>query len=217
MYQSAFMNTNENDVSVETLQHIRSIMERSSRFISLSGWSGIWAGATALVGSFIAYGWLDGIGYTSRTYTYSETNITKFIVLAIALIIVAVLGGIYFTWRRVKRNNEVFWNGASRKLVVQMAIPLLAGGVFSLGFLYHDSPIYIPSMFLVFYGLALINASKYTVSDIRQLGLLEVLLGCICLFVPGYGLLFWTIGFGVLHILYGIFMWNKYDKKEARQ
>ena len=59
-------------------------------------------------------------------------------------------------------------------------------------------------------GLALINGSKYTLSDIRYLGLCQVVLGCICIFVPAWGLTFWAIGFGGLHILYGIVMWNKY-------
>jgi hypothetical protein len=98
-------------------------------------------------------------------------------------------------------------------MVRAMALPLLAGGIFCLGFMQYGHALYLAPACLVFYGLALYNGSKYTLSEIRYLGLLEVLLGVVCLFMPGYGLYFWAAGFGVLHILYGIVMWNKYDKK----
>jgi hypothetical protein len=65
---------------------------------------------------------------------------------------------------------------------------------------------------LIFYGLALINASKYTYNDIRYLGISELLIGlCSTLFL-GYGLFFWAAGFGLAHIVYGALMYFKYDK-----
>jgi len=67
---------------------------------------------------------------------------------------------------------------------------------------------------LIFYGLALINGSKYTVSEVRYLGYLELVLGIVNLWATRYGLYFWAAGFGVLHILYGIVMWNKYERNE---
>jgi hypothetical protein len=67
---------------------------------------------------------------------------------------------------------------------------------------------------LLFYGLALINGSKYTLSEVRYLGYLQLVLGIINLWAMGYGLYFWAAGFGVLHILYGIVMWNKYERNE---
>ena len=94
---------------------------------------------------------------------------------------------------------------------------MLAGAIFAFKFLFDEQVSYVAPTCLAFYGLALINGSKYTLSDIKYLGLLEVALGCICLFIPGYGLLFWAIGFGALHVLYGIIMWNKYDKHISRE
>jgi hypothetical protein len=65
---------------------------------------------------------------------------------------------------------------------------------------------------LVFYGLALVNGSKYTLNDIRNIGYLEAGLGVVSMFVPGYGLWFWALGFGVLHIVYGVTMYYKYER-----
>ena len=105
------------------------------------------------------------------------------------------------------------WDHASRKLLINMLIPLIAGGLFVLGLLYHSDWEYVAPACLVFYGLALVNASKYTLTDIRYLGLLEILLGSICMYYPHEGLYFWTAGFGVLHIIYGLIMWWKYERK----
>lgn len=94
---------------------------------------------------------------------------------------------------------------------------MIAGAIFALKFLYEGQESFIAPTLLTFYGLALINGSKYTLSDIKYLGLCEVVLGCISLFMPGYGLTFWALGFGVLHIVYGAIMWNKYDKHISRE
>ncbi len=212
--------------SLKTLQDIRSIMERSARFISLSGWSGVWAGCVALAGSLVARSWLKDLpgAYYSpyRTAPASVPDedynsiVLRFVLLAIGVLIVALIGGYYFTWRKTRLLGSKLWNNASRRMVIQIAIPLAAGGLFALNFLHDRHEAYVAPTCLVFYGLALINGSKYTLSDIQYLGLLEMALGCISLFFPGYGLTFWAIGFGALHILYGIIVWNKYDKQISK-
>ncbi|HTN47718.1 MAG TPA: hypothetical protein VL098_15320 [Flavipsychrobacter sp.] len=207
--------------SLQTLHEIRSIMERSARFLSLSGWSGVWAGGTALVGACIAHGWLrsDAAGYTyqpaplSETVNpYTEPDFLRLLLLAAVVFAVALVGGFYFTWKKVKAQGGTLWNNASRSMLRSIAIPMICGGIFSLAFVRYGDAKYVAPACLVFYGLALYNGSKYTLTDIRYLGMLEIALGCINLFFPGYGLWFWACGFGVLHILYGIMMWNKYDK-----
>lgn len=205
------MQHDEQHSSLETLQEIRSIMDRSARFITLSGLSGVWAGLTGLVGAWIAYQWLLERPLSS-SQNYGAYTL-KFIFLALAIFIVALAGAFLFTWQKTRKRGQTMWNSASKQLLVSGIVPLLTGGICVLGFLSHDLYIFIAPISLIFYGLALFNASKYTFSDIRYLGLLEVVLGGICMFYPGYGLYFWAAGFGLLHILYGLIMWNKYDKR----
>lgn len=204
------MQTAEKDGSLETLREIHRIMDRSARFISLSGWSGVWAGTVALVGAYIAHVWV----VAQRHAFYSDA---QFVLLALGVLIVALIGGYYFTARKAKQNGQTVWNSASRQMLSNMAIPLAAGGVFSFALLLNHEEMYIAPAFLTFYGLSLINGGRYTLSEIKYLGYLELILGAANLFFLGYGLFFWIIGFGVLHILYGVFMWNKYDNRRAEE
>jgi len=206
------------DDSIEMLQEIRGIMNRSSRFLSLSGWSGVWAGCTAIAGAVIAYLRLCRLPDNVLSLDMPE-NINgytiQFFMLAAAIFIVALAGAFFFTYKKTKQLEQKLWSNASRQLLIQGSIPMLTGGIFVIAFILHGDGIFVAPTCLVFYGLALISASKYTMTDIRYLGLFEIILGCINLFLGGYGLIFWTLGFGVLHIIYGLVMWNKYDKRTS--
>jgi len=195
---------NKEQSSLETLQHIRSILDKNARFLSLSGRSGVWAGIVALVAGNIARTWL------APNSPYTTTLLPRFIALAVLTFLLAGLGAFYFTYRKNKKENQQLWNVASKKMLINLAIPLAVGAVMIAAFIQNQHfPYLIPAM-LVFYGLALINGSKYTISDIKYLGLMEVILGSIALFLaPEYGIYCWAIGFGLLHIIYGMLMWRK--------
>lgn len=203
----------------ETLTEIRHLMERSSRFISLSGFSGIFAGVYALLGALAAYYYLHSGRNTAGNEAYSSGSPAGYdtlIFLAIDALLVLILAigtGIFLTTRRAKKDGNSLLDAAAKKLIINLSIPLLAGGIFCLALIYHGNTFYVAPAMLIFYGLSLVHASKYTRDDVRSLGLAEIALGSIALFsAGGYGLLFWALGFGVLHIVYGAYMYNKYEK-----
>lgn len=220
------MNQEAANSSLETLQEIRSMMARSARFLTLSGWSGIWAGSIALIGASIARMWISqeaayvavaersrSQGYLPADYSYYTLEYTfHFLMLALAVFILALSGGYFFTLRKNQKLGINVWNNASRKMLINLAIPLAAGAFMCLAFIWHNHWIYVAPACLIFYGLSLINSSKYTIADVRYLGILEIILGSIGLLFPGWGLYLWAAGFGILHILYGIIMWRKYDQ-----
>jgi hypothetical protein len=216
--------------SLEALQDIKRMMERSSRFISLSGLSGVSAGICALIGAYIAHGWImDYYGGATlggevvrgtmgrHGYMHDEAEGLKWrlIGLSLAVLTAALISSTWFTWRKARRSNLPIWDLTSKKLIVNMSIPLLTGGVFLLGMFHNTDWDYVAPTCLVFYGLALVNASKYTLKDIRYLGFLEIALGCIGMYYLQRGLYFWALGFGVLHIIYGLIMWWKYERGGA--
>lgn len=197
----------------EDLSHIRSMMERSSRFISLSGLSGVFAGFFALAGSLYVYQLFarNGIAYFDGLHkTYSYELVIELIFIAVVILLLALSSGVFFTLRKSKKFDLPIWTSATKKMVLNLAMLLLVGGVFCIALLYHHLYAFLAPVTLLFYGLALVNAGKYTFSDIRYLGACEIVLGCISLFYLGFGLVFWAIGFGILHILYGLIVFKKY-------
>ena len=195
----------------ETLTEIKHLMERSSRFISLSGLSGVMAGVYAIAGALAAYYFVYG-GDNAGRGEYQENNITFLLADAALVLILAVATGIFLTTRKARKDGNSLLDAAAKKLIINLCIPLFTGGVFCLALMYHSNWFYVVPSMLVFYGLALVHASKYTRDDVRSLGVSEIALGLISLFVVGYGLVFWTLGFGVLHIIYGTYMYYKYEK-----
>lgn len=202
----------------ETLRDIKQMMERSSRFISLSGLSGIAAGICALAGVYLVTLKIDcwkiadclfnRLGEEGGTTLESELY-----GIAAGTFIAAFVLAFFFTWLRSKKTNTPVWGPVARRLMWNVAIPLGAGALFLFRMAELQQYELIAPGCLIFYGLALVNASKYTLSEIRYLGYTEILLGLINCWFIGYGLYFWAIGFGVCHIIYGIIMWLKYERK----
>lgn len=197
----------------EDLAHIRSMMERSSRFISLSGLSGVFAGLSALIGGLYVYQLfkVNGIEYfTDEHIVLSGSLVSELIWIGVIILVCAFVFGTFFTVRKSKKYNLPIWTSATKNMLFNLAVPLAAGGIFCLALIYHGYYGLVAPSTLLFYGLAVINAEKYTFSDIKYLGFSELLLGCISLFYIGYGLIFWILGFGILHIAYGLVMFKKY-------
>jgi len=196
---------------LKDLTEIKDLMNKSSRFISLSGLSGILAGIYAIIGAAIAYYIVTNSvrGYLILDGTIF--NICLFILFMIAFL--SVTTAIFLTTRKAKKNNEKIWDNTSRRLLINFLIPLVTGGIYILIILGQQKYGQSGALMLIFYGLALINASKYSIGDIRYLGLVEITLGLICAFSPGYGFWLWVLGFGVMHIIYGTLMYYKYDRK----
>ena len=210
----------EQNQHLEALQDIRQMMQRSSRFISLSGLSGIAAGVWALVGAYFAYDWIREFyqnysGAASYNGSAYEKLVLNLVLLAGAVLGLALVSAFYFAWRKTRKDKVPLWNHTSRQLTINMLIPLVTGGLFVLAMLKQGDWRFVTAACLIFYGLALVNGSKYTVSDIRYLGICEIILGLAATQFIGYGLYFWAVGFGVLHIVYGFIMWWKNERKPA--
>ena len=212
---------NTQNEHLETLTQIRSLMERSSRFISLSGLSGVAAGVWALLGATAVYLYLDLPLFSNRRLFYYEVlqngkwdipYETFFISVAAIVFFMAALSGVYFTTRKAKKNGQKIWDAMSQRMLINLMIPLIVGGIFCIVLYQHNQFGLIAPATLLFYGLALVNGGKYTLDDIRYLGITEIILGIIGLFYPGYGLELWAMGFGILHIVYGLMMYNKYER-----
>jgi hypothetical protein len=195
------------------LASIRDIMERSAKFISLSGLAGVMAGFYALGAALYVYFqiYLESFWRSNQFFEDNPDKVYQLVTVATITLFASLATGLFFSYRKAKRVGSTIWNSTSKRLFINLIIPLGAGGIFALASLYHGYYGLVAPVCLLFYGLALINASQNLFDEMRYLGYCEVTLGLISISFIGYGLLFWAIGFGVLHIVYGMLMYRKYD------
>jgi len=203
--------------NLDALKDIKKIMERSSRFISLSGWSGITAGLCALIGAIAA--WYRIKFYYSEEFTSGMACpgcLKRDLILIAALVFVAAfVTATLFTFLKSKKEGVAIWGNAARRLLWNTLLPMIAGAFMLWRMMELRQYELIAPASLIFYGLALVNGSKYTIGEVRYLGYAEIITGIINLWFLNAGLLCWAIGFGIFHIIYGIAMWWKYDRVSA--
>lgn len=201
---------------LKDITEIRHLMERSSRFYSLSGSAGILAGSYALIGAFLAY-WvfdfnpsevLDASLLSEGMYP----NLTKTLLLAVLVLVLAIGSTVFLSVQKAGKRKEKAWSPTARRLVLQMAPPLTAGGILLLILLGKGMTGFLAPLSLIFYGLAIFNAGNAAFDELKPLGLLQISLGLFCAHFISYGLLCWAIGFGLLHILFGLYMHVTYEK-----
>jgi hypothetical protein len=203
----------KNQEHLNNLSEIRSLMERSSSFLSLSGLSGISAGIIGLLTSLYIYTILDTLFEYNREYSSVPGNEILFFILFAGIVLIVTFGAvIFFTARKARKKGLPVWDGSAKRLVVNLFIPLVTGGIFCLILAHHLLFDFIAPSMLLFFGLALLNASKYTFGEIKILGISEIILGLVSMYWTSLGLLFWAIGFGLFNIIYGVYMYVKYER-----
>lgn len=222
VFQSAF-NMNTTEQSLEALQDIKRMMERSSRFISLSGWSGVSAGISALAGAWLANREIEAFhtavrgkrGENELIRSSAELLSLQLIRIAVVVFIAALVSAFLFTYLRSRKTGAAVWGQTAQRLMWNTLLPLATGGFVILRLLQGAYYGMVAPCCLIFYGLALVNGSKYTLGEVRWLGYAQIILGLVNLWMPGYGLIFWAMGFGVLHIIYGIAMWMRHERNSV--
>lgn len=199
---------------IEDLKEIKEIMNRSTRFISLSGLSGVSTGIIALTGAFVAHqSFFKNQGYlVYNAVDISHDRMVHLLLIALGTLILSIGTAFYFTHRKTKMRNESILNQQTKELLINLLIPLTTGGLLCLILLFKGFVGLLPPLTLIFYGLALVNGSKYTLPEIRNLGLIEISIGLLAIQFIGYGLVFWAFGFGVMQIVYGLIVQKKYQQ-----
>jgi tryptophan-rich sensory protein len=203
------------DKYLKDISDIKNMMNKSAQFISLSGLGGVMAGVYALIGAFIVHTLIQDNNYsnTNNIITLESTTFKLIVLVALAVLFLSIATAILLTYNKTKKEGETVWNSTSKRLLTNFLIPLVTGGIFGLLLLKNGSYGLIAPVTLIFYGLSCVNASKYTLRDVRYLGITIIIIGLLATEFSGYALEFWALGFGICHIVYGSMMYFKYDRK----
>ena len=192
---------------LEDLSEIKDMMSRSSRFLSLSGLSGILAGVYALFGAALAHIYL--LPKQGEKLIMDSTEFKLLVILLLGIALLSLVTAIGLSYRRAQKMGENIWDATTARLLINFAVPMVTGGIYILIKIQSEYYGLTGALMLIFYGLALVNSSKYTLGQVRYLGYIEIALGLLCAALPGHGFWFWAIGFGGMHILYGALMYVK--------
>ena len=184
---------------LQAIQEIKTMMERSTKFSSISGKAGIVVGLLAVI-VFAGIHWFD------------VKSVTSMFVVMVGTLLVALSIGLYLSIAKAKKEGAAIFDTTAKRFLVQFFIPLFVGGILCLIFACQNQIGYIPAMMLIFYGFALVHASKFSLDTIKNLGYLEIVAGLIAATFTQYGMWCWVFGFGVLHIIYGFIIYTKYEK-----
>ncbi|SDL55256.1 hypothetical protein SAMN04488034_10564 [Salinimicrobium catena] len=205
----------KNEKYLRDISEIKQMMNRSSRFISLSGLAGVFAGIYALAGAVVAEQLLGDQALNTVAPEMNQEVLQQLFLVASAVLVLAIGTAVFLTTRKAGKNGQKIWETTTKRLLINFFAPLIAGGIFCLVLVQYELIGLIAPAMLIFYGLSLIHASKYTFGDLRSLGYANLVLGLLATQFLGYGIYFWATGFGLFHIVYGIWMYRKYDRKNA--
>ncbi|MCE1199699.1 MAG: hypothetical protein LWW85_12070 [Marinilabiliales bacterium] len=197
----------------EDLQAIRDIMERSSKFLSLSGLSGVFAGFCALAGA--TYLWWSILGPNQLNFSQALAGglfTTRLLSVALTVLVAAFLGAVYFSYRKAGRAGQPLWTLTTRRSLIHFLIPLATGGIFCFVLIQGKMEGLVIPASMVFYGLALVNVGKFTFGELHYLGLIQILLGFLAVYLVAFDLVIWSAGFGIFHIIYGALMYHRYER-----
>ncbi|MEP0712064.1 MAG: hypothetical protein ABJC55_09080, partial [Algoriphagus sp.] len=149
----------------------------------------------------------------SATPVISSADLQVNLLAVAFIVLVLAIGTAYLlSQSKSKRQSQKLWSPASRRFLLGLFVPVVAGGLFSFALIQEEAYQLIASATLIFYGLGLINAANFTLGEIKNLGFGQLILGIIAAIFPEFGLVCWALGFGVLHVIYGSMMYYKYDR-----
>jgi len=209
VFQSTFKMNNKN--YLEDISQIKNLMAESSKFLVFTtGLSGLFSGLFAIAGItyiyFLAEGKVNDIQELVTNYK-STIAIVLVVTLAFSTLITFLL-----TKRNAKSNGQNPWNPIAKKMVFNFYSVGILGGIYVLILFFQEKYEFIVELMLIFYGMALLNGSKYTFDQVKFLAYIQIALGLICSLYPTHDFWFWIVGFGFVNLIYGGIMYFGYGK-----
>lgn len=183
----------------ENLRVIRALMERSTKYSTFSGVSGVVAGLASIVGCIVT----RSLGPDPARFP------AAFLVIWTAVIIVAVGADFVLMKRRAARVGKHVISRLGKQMVMASAPGLGAGAVLTLYMLQHNMLGDIYPFWMLAYGIAVAATGLFSQREVSILGAAFLITGAATLFAPGIGLEMMAATFGGFHIVYGLAMSRK--------
>jgi hypothetical protein len=191
----------------ENLRVIRQTMERSTKYSTLSGLSGVLIGLAAIAG-VLATNWLTGDAPPGAS-VYRHPSALALVWVSVLVMAVAI--DFACNKRRAARVGKHVVSPLGAHIVLAALPAFLAGGVLTLFFYQHALLYYVWGVWMLSYGLAISAVGLFSVKPVLALGAAFVLAGAVTLLLPlPYHLYMMALTFGGFHIGYGVVMARKH-------
>jgi len=182
--------------ALDSLQYIRSAMERAGAFTAVPGVGGIALGSTAL-----------GVAALARRMWNGDSWLAAWLGEAV----VACLIGVVAAAHKSHKAGMPLLSGPGRKFLLGFAPPLLAGALLTLVLFRAGFVAALPGVWLLLYGTGVLCGGAASVKVVPMMGICFMAIGAAALFAPAaWGNAFLAAGFGGLHILFGVLITVKY-------
>ena len=182
--------------AMDNLQFIRETMERSAVFTSVPGYGGALMGATAIGAAIIAQ---------------NQPTVRNWLIVWLVEAVLAVSIGFFALWQKAKNSGESLVSVPAKKFALAFAPQIVAGVILTALFYYRGFFEFLPCVWLTLYGTAVVTGGAYSVKIVPAVGWVFVALGAVAVFAPAdWGNLLMALGFGVLHIVFGLIVARRY-------
>ena len=180
-------------------------MEQGKSYFSLKSLSGILIGIYGLATVYLIDKLTSGEG--SGIEMVSQLPILFLQIGITAIAVVFIIISLFTLWirakRRAKSEGKKLWNTSNKKIRLQTLITLLVLIVVIIVIANQGYYSLVTPISLFFYGLFLLNLSRFSSKGLVFLSIGEVLLGVAAYMIYDKEIFFLALGFGLLPIIYG--------------
>jgi hypothetical protein len=168
-------------------------MERGTIYKNISSASAVAAGLVTLAGCAVR-----------RAGVLPFDDKWSFFVTWGSVFAVALAAIVYFTAAQARRNGEPLWSRSARTVVLSILPAFFAAVVLSHVMFHRGLRDLLPGTWMLLYGCGALAMSFFTPVAIRVLGIAFMVAGTIALLLPGHELLSMGLGFGGIHLTWGL-------------
>jgi len=190
-------------------------MERHSSFFSLSGFTGILIGIVGCIAIFLVDTMTHGYGINFDGFSQLPILFLEIGIMVIGILTIVL--SLFILWKRgrnkAKKNKQGLWNAFAKKQRINLLLLLL---VFLVILILIGSKGYyrlITPLLLSFYGLLLLNLSRFQSKSLLFLGLATLILGIVSYVSYTDKIFLLALGVGIFPIIYGLLTFNKSKKQ----
>jgi len=181
--------------AMDNLKYIRQTLERAGSFTAVPGKGGMLMGVVALWAARLAAGQPGAAGWLA-------------IWTGAAIIALAI--GIAGAALKSRRFQMPLFSGPGRKFIAGFTPAIVAGAVMTAVFYRAGISGFLPGVWLLLYGAAVLAGGSASVRIVPVMGACFMFVGTVALLLPGWNDLMLPVGFGGLHLIFGTVIAVKY-------